>query len=182
MITNFPILLRLSLSLKYHLCLLQLTFPFVILRLAILTRVLIQECLKTAIANTLCSLLVCYLATTPRLQPLWQKRSTSQLPERFDRSLILSLCISASNAISLAIHSLISQHFHRILRRSPHVVATPKSDALKWTTYIPPISFGLLSANYYIISSPFKMKASLGTIPSAVTSAKTSSPPSKFPL
>ena len=44
--------------------------PFVILKLAILTSVLIRECLKTAIANTLYSLHVRYPATMPRSQPL----------------------------------------------------------------------------------------------------------------
>ena len=178
MITNFLILLQLSLSLKYCLRLLQLTFPFVILKLVILTSVLIQECLKTAIANTLYGLLVQYLATMPRSQPLWRKRSTSWLPERFDRSLILSLCVFALNTILLAIRSPIFQLFHPILCPSPRVVATLKSDVQKWTTYTPPTSYGLPNANYSIISSPFRMKASLGTIPSVVIFTKTSSPPS----
>ena len=182
MIINFPILLQLSLSLKYRLHLLRLTFPFVILKLAILTSVLIQECIKTTITNTLYGLLVRYLAMMPHSQPLWQKRSTSQSPERFNQSLILSLHVSASNAILLVIHSPIFQLFHPILHPSPRAVATLKSDAQKWTTYTPPTSYGLLNANYSIISSLFRMKASLGTIPSAVIFAKTSSPPSKFPL
>ena len=182
MITNCPILLQLSLSLKYRLRILQLTFPFVILKPAILTSVLTRECLKTTIANILYGLLVRYLATTPRFQPLRLKRSTSRSPKRFDRSLILSLRVFASNAILSAIRSPIFQRFHPILHPSPRAVTTLKSDAQKWTTYIPPTSYGLQSANYYIILSLFKTKASLGTIPSAVTFAKTSFPPSKFPL
>ena len=179
MITNCPILLQLSLPPKYRLRILRLTFRFVILKLAILTSVLIRECLKTAIANNRCCLLVQYLATTPRSQPLRLKRSTSRSPERFDRSLILSLRASASNEILSAIRSPIFQLSHPILHPSPRTVAILKSDAQKWTAYTPPTSYGLQSANYYIISSPFKTKASLGTIPSAVTLAKTSSPPSK---
>ena len=182
MITNCPILLQLLLSLKYRLRILRLTFPFVILKLAILTSVLIRECLKTAIVNILYGLLVRYLATTPRSQPLRLKRSTSRSPERFDRSLILSLRASASNEILSAIHSPIFQLSHPILHPSPQLDAILKSDVQKWTTYIPPTSYGLQSANYYIISSPFKTKASLGMIPSADIFAKTSSPPSKFPL
>ena len=180
--TNFPILLQLLLSLKYRLHLLRLTFPFVILKLAILTSVLIQESIKTTIANTLYGLHVQYLATTPRSQPLRRKRSTSWSPERFNRSLILSLCVFALNAILLVIRSPTFQLFHPILHPSPHVVTTLKSDVQKWTTYTPLTSYGLPSVNYYTILSPFKMKASLGTIPSAVTFAKTSSPPSEFPL
>ena len=180
--TNFPILLQLSLSPKHHLRLLRLTFPFVILKLAILTSVLIQESIKTAIANTLYGLHVQYLATTPRSQPLRRKRSTSRSPERFDRSLILSLRVFASNAILLAIRSPTFQLFHPILHPSPRAVATLKSNMQKWTTYTPPTSYGLPSMNYYTISSSFKTKASPGTIPSAVTFTKTSSPPSKFPL
>ena len=174
--TNFPIILQSSPSPKYCLRLLRLTFPFVILKLAILTSVLIRECLKTAIGNNRYCLLVRYLATTPRSQPLRLKRSTSQSPERFDRSLILSLRVFALNAILSAIRSPIFQLFHPILHPSPHTVATLKSDAQKWTIYIPPTSYGLQSANYSIISSSFKTKASLGTILSTVTFAKTSSP------
>ena len=180
--TNFPILLQLLLSPKYCLRLLRLTFPFVILKLAILTSVLIQESIKTAITNTLYGLRVRYLATTPRSQPLRRKRSMSRSPKRFDRSLILSLRVFASNAILLAIRLLTFQLFHPILHPSPHAVTTLKSDAQKWTTYTPLTSYGLLSVNYYTISSPFKMKALLGTILSVVTFVKTSSPPSKFPL
>ena len=180
--TNFPIILQSSPSPKYRLRLLQLTFPFVILKLAILTSVLIRECLKTAIANNRYCLLVRYLATTPRSQPLRLKRSTSQSPERFDQSLILSLRVFALNAILSAIHSPIFQLFHPILHPSPRAVATLKSDAQKWMIYIPPTSYGLQSANCSIISSPFKTKASLGTILSAVTFVKTSSPPLKFLL
>ena len=110
------------------------------------------------------------------------KKKYKLVAERFDRSLILSLCASASNAILSAIRSLIFQLSHPILHPSPRAVATLKSNAQKWTTYTPPTSYGLLSANYYIISSPFKTKASLGTIPSAVIFMKTSSPPSKSPL
>ena len=182
MITNCPILLQLLLPLKYRLRILRLTFPFVILKLVILTSVLTRECLKTAIANILYGLLVRYLATTPRSQHLRLKRSTSRSPERFNRSLILSLRVFASNAILSAIRSLIFQLFHPILHPSPRAVATLKSNAQKWTIYIPLTSYGLQSANYSIISSPFKTKASLGTTPSAVTFAKTSSPPSKSPL
>ena len=180
--TNFPIILQSSPSPKYRLRLPRLTFPFVILKLAILTSVLIRECLKTAIVNNRYCLLVRYLATTPRSQPLRLKRSTSRSPERSDQSLILSLRIFASNAILSAIRSPIFQLFYPILHPSSRAVATLKSDAQKWTTYIPPTSYGLQSANYYIILSLFKMKASLGTIPSTVTFAKTSFPPSKFPL
>ena len=180
--TIFPIILQSSPSPKYRLRLLRLTFPFVILKLAILTSVLIRECLKTAIANTLYGLHVQYPATMPHSQPLQRKRSTSWSPERFDQSLILSLRVFASNAILSAIRSPTFQLFHPILHPSHHAVATLKSDVQKWTTYIPPTSYGLQSANYYIISSPFKTKASLGTIPSAVIFVKTSSPPLKFPL
>ena len=116
--TNFPILLQLSLSLKYRLRLLRLTFPFVIMKLVILTSVLIQESIKTAIANTLYGLHVQYLATTPCSQPLRRKRSTSWSPERFDRSLILSLRVFASNAILLVIRSPTFQLFHPILHPS----------------------------------------------------------------
>ena len=181
MITNCPILLQLSLSLKYRLCILRLTFPFVILKLAILTSVLIRECLKTTIMNTLYGLPVWYLATMPRSRPSWQKRSTSRSPERFDRSLILSLHVSASNAI-LPVICLPTFHLsHPILHHFPHAVTIPKSDMVKWMTYTPLISYGLPNSNYSIILSPFRMKALLGTIPSVVTFAKTSSLPSKFP-
>ena len=143
MITNFPHLLWLLLSLKFHLHLLWLTFLFVILKLAILTSVLIWECLKTTITNTLHGLPVWYLAMTPHLWPLRQKRSTSWLPKRFNKSLILSLHVSELNAILLVIRSPIFQLSHLILHLSPHVIAIPKSDMLKWMTYTPPISYGL---------------------------------------
>ena len=78
--------------------------------------------------------------------------------------------------------SPISQLFHPILHPLQRVVATLKNDVQKWTTYTPPTSYGLLSANYYIISSPFKTKASLGTIPSVDIFAKTSSPPIEIPV
>ena len=182
MITNFPLLLWLPLSLKFHLHLHQLTFPFVILKFVILTSVLIQECLKIAVANILCSLPVWYLALTLCSWPSWQKRSTNWSPKRFNWSLILFLWISASNAILLVIHLLIFQLSHPILHLLPHVVTILKSDALKWTTYTPPISYGLPNVNCSIILSHFKMKGSLGMILSAVTFTETFSFPSKFPL
>ena len=128
---NFPFLLWLPLSLKFHLCLLQLKFPFVILKLAILTSVLIWECLKTAITNTLCSPPVQYLALMLHSWPSWQKRSISRSPERFDQSLILSPCIFTLNTILPAICLLVFPLSHRILHLSPHVVTTPKSVTLK---------------------------------------------------
>ena len=108
----------------------------------------------------------------PHLQPSWQKRSTSWLPKRFNRSLILSLHVSELNAILPVICSPIFQLSHLILHLLPHAVAIPKNNALKWMTYTPPISYGLPKVNYSIILSPFRMKASLGMILSMVISQR----------
>ena len=85
-------------------------------------------------------------------------------------------------------HNIIGDPLTNLPNLSPHpppspcTVATLKSDVQKWTTYTPPISYGLPNTNYSIILSPFRTKASLGTIPSTVIFAKISSPLLKFPL
>ena len=61
------------------------------------------------------------------------------------------------------------------------MVATPKSDATRPTTFILQVFSGPPNVTSYITSCLSKTKGSLGTTPSAVTSVRTSSRLSKSP-